>query len=107
MLFGTNTTKGAIFREHALEQRAKIERSEKSNEANSFLLRKIENYQQNVSPKIKAKLRKNRLCKYEPSCSEYARQAIQKYGSVRGAVKTTKRLIRCNPLSNGGYDPLK
>ncbi len=46
-------------------------------------------------------------CKYEPTCSEYAKQAIQKYGTKKGCVLTAKRIIRCNPFSKGGYDPLK
>lgn len=45
-------------------------------------------------------------CKYYPSCSEYMRQAIDKYGCVKGIVKGFKRILRCNPLSKGGYDPL-
>lgn len=46
-------------------------------------------------------------CKYYPTCSEYTIQAIQKYGSIKGLYYGTKRIIRCNPFSKGGYDPLK
>ena len=46
-------------------------------------------------------------CKYEPSCSEYMIQAINKYGVLQGTWKGLKRIIRCNPFSKGGYDPLK
>lgn len=46
-------------------------------------------------------------CKFEPTCSEYAKQAIQKYGVIRGTWKGFKRILRCNPFSKGGYDPLK
>ena len=46
-------------------------------------------------------------CKFEPTCSEYTKQAIQKYGIVQGTWKGLKRMIRCNPFSKGGYDPLK
>ena len=46
-------------------------------------------------------------CKYYPSCSEYMMQAIDKYGCIRGILKGTIRLLKCNPFSNGGYDPLK
>lgn len=46
-------------------------------------------------------------CKYYPTCSEYTIQAIQKYGSVKGIYYGAKRIIRCNPFSKGGYDPLK
>lgn len=44
-------------------------------------------------------------CKYHPSCSQYALDAIGKYGLVRGSVRTGWRLLRCNPWSNGGVDP--
>ncbi len=46
-------------------------------------------------------------CKFEPTCSEYAKQAIEKYGTKRGSILTMKRILRCNPFSKGGYDPLK
>lgn len=46
-------------------------------------------------------------CKYYPTCSEYARQAIQKYGAIKGGFLTFKRILKCNPFSKGGYDPLK
>lgn len=46
-------------------------------------------------------------CKYYPTCSEYMAQAIEKYGFFKGIVLGTKRILRCNPFSKGGYDPLK
>lgn len=46
-------------------------------------------------------------CKYYPTCSEYTMQAIQKYGSIKGGYYGAKRIIKCNPFSKGGYDPLK
>jgi len=46
-------------------------------------------------------------CKYHPSCSEYAAQAITKYGILRGLVLAGWRVLRCNPLSHGGYDPVE
>ena len=46
-------------------------------------------------------------CKYEPTCSEYTRQAINKYGFFKGTFIGLKRILRCNPFSKGGYDPLK
>ena len=45
-------------------------------------------------------------CKYHPSCSEYAVQAISTYGILRGLVLAAWRLLRCNPWSHGGYDPV-
>ena len=46
-------------------------------------------------------------CKYYPSCSEYMMQAIIKYGCTKGIYLGIKRLLRCNPFTKGGYDPLK
>lgn len=46
-------------------------------------------------------------CKYYPTCSEYTKQAIQKYGFFKGSFLGIKRILRCNPFSKGGYDPLK
>ncbi len=46
-------------------------------------------------------------CKYYPSCSEYTKQAINKYGLIKGFFLGVKRILKCNPFSKGGYDPLK
>ncbi|MGZ4167713.1 MAG: membrane protein insertion efficiency factor YidD [Solirubrobacteraceae bacterium] len=46
-------------------------------------------------------------CKYYPSCSEYAAQAINRYGILRGLVLAGWRLLRCNPWSRGGFDPVE
>ena len=46
-------------------------------------------------------------CKFYPTCSEYMIQAIEKYGGFRGSIIGLKRILRCNPFSKGGYDPLK
>ena len=46
-------------------------------------------------------------CKYHPSCSEYAIQALRRYGLVRGSVLAGWRLLRCNPWSRGGFDPVR
>lgn len=45
-------------------------------------------------------------CKYYPTCSQYMKQAIEKYGIIKGGFLGIKRLLRCNPFSKGGYDPL-
>lgn len=45
-------------------------------------------------------------CKFIPTCSNYGIEAIKEYGSIKGTILTIKRIIRCNPLSSGGYDPL-
>ena len=47
-----------------------------------------------------------RLCKYEPTCSHYAEQAIRTHGPVKGLVLAIWRVLRCNPWSRGGYDPV-
>lgn len=46
-------------------------------------------------------------CKFYPTCSEYAKQAIEKYGVFKGGFLSIKRILKCNPFSKGGYDPLK
>jgi len=45
-------------------------------------------------------------CRFYPSCSEYAMQAIAKHGVLRGGILAAKRLIKCNPLHPGGFDPV-
>jgi len=46
-------------------------------------------------------------CKYHPSCSAYAEQAVREYGILRGLVLAGWRLLRCNPFSHGGVDPVE
>lgn len=46
-------------------------------------------------------------CKYYPTCSQYAIDAIEKYGSFKGIFMSIWRILRCNPFSKGGYDPVK
>ena len=46
------------------------------------------------------------MCKYTPTCSNYGIEAIKTYGSIKGTYLTIKRILRCNPLSKGGYDPV-
>jgi uncharacterized protein len=57
-------------------------------------------YQRLISPLLP------RRCKYEPTCSRYAAQAIVRFGILRGLVLAGWRLMRCNPWSHGGYDPV-
>lgn len=45
-------------------------------------------------------------CRYAPSCSEYAIDALRKYGAVKGSWLATKRLMRCHPWGGSGYDPV-
>ena len=66
----------------------------------AILLAPVRLYQRFISPALPAR------CKYHPSCSSYAAQAVRDLGPVRGTVVAAWRLARCNPWSNGGYDPL-
>ncbi len=60
----------------------------------------IKIYQRFISPFFPSS------CKFSPSCSKYGIEAINKYGSVKGVFLTIKRILRCNPWSKGGYDPI-
>lgn len=46
------------------------------------------------------------LCRHIPTCSEYAIEAIQEYGSIKGSILALKRILRCNPFGTSGYDPV-
>jgi uncharacterized protein len=61
----------------------------------------IEFYRRFISPGLP------RRCRYEPTCSHYALQAVRRYGILRGAVLAAWRLLRCNPFSHGGFDPVE
>ena len=61
----------------------------------------IEVYRRVVSPLLPAR------CKYEPTCSAYAAQSIREFGILRGLVLAAWRLLRCNPWSHGGHDPVE
>lgn len=56
-------------------------------------------YQYTISPLLGPK------CRYQPSCSHYMIEAVQKYGAIRGCWKGICRVCRCHPFSRGGYDP--
>ncbi len=58
-------------------------------------------YQRLISPLLGPR------CRYWPSCSEYAVQALQRHGILRGVVLATWRILRCNPWSHGGVDPVE
>ncbi len=67
-----------------------------------LVLKAIRFYQKHISP-----LKGFSCCIYTPSCSEYTRQAVEKYGVIRGLAKGFWRILRCNPFAKGGEDPLK
>ena len=73
----------------------------------NFLIEKIKIYQREISPKLKQQLGVERLCRYTPSCSEYAKQSIERYGNIKGSAMAAGRLLRCNPFSKGGSDPVR
>ena len=60
----------------------------------------IKLYQKYLSPL------KSTKCPYIPSCSQYGLEAIEKYGAIKGGFMALWRIIRCNPFSKGGYDPV-
>ena len=67
----------------------------------AIVLAPILAYQRIISPALP------RRCKYYPTCSEYAVDAFRELGVIRGAVLAAWRLLRCNPWSHGGYDPVE
>jgi putative membrane protein insertion efficiency factor len=69
--------------------------------ARELVLAPVVLYQRLISPALP------RRCKYEPTCSRYAVQAVREYGILRGLVLAAWRLLRCNPWSHGGFDPVE
>jgi uncharacterized protein len=67
----------------------------------AIALAPIRAYQRVVSPLLPSR------CKYHPTCSEYAVQAIRTQGVLRGLVLAGWRILRCNPWSHGGFDPVE
>jgi len=65
-----------------------------------ILIGLIRLYQRYISPVKIAK------CPYFPTCSAYGLEAIEKYGALRGSIMAGWRILRCNPFSKGGYDPV-
>jgi uncharacterized protein len=65
-----------------------------------FLIAGIEFYRKGISPL------KPPVCRFEPTCSAYGLEAIQKYGAAKGSWLTIRRILRCHPFRPGGYDPV-
>ena len=57
-------------------------------------------YQREISPLSPPR------CRYIPTCSQYALEAVEKYGAIKRTFLATKRILRCNPFHKGGYDPV-
>ena len=66
----------------------------------NFLIRLIKFYQKYISGL------KSTKCPYIPACSQYGLEAIEKYGAFKGSLLAAWRILRCNPFSKGGYDPV-
>ena len=61
----------------------------------------IKFYQKAISPFL------GRTCRFYPTCSEYTKQAVEKYGALKGLYLGLIRILKCHPFHKGGYDPLK
>lgn len=61
----------------------------------------IKFYQRYLSP-----LKGHGTCIYTPTCSQYAKEALEKYGVIKGSLLAIWRILRCNPFAKGGYDPV-
>ena len=66
-----------------------------------LMLAMIRFYRRNLSRR-----KKKPSCRYIPTCSEYAQTAIERYGALKGGRMAAWRIVRCNPFSKGGYDPV-
>ena len=65
-----------------------------------LLIRLVRFYQKGISPL------KPPCCKYIPTCSQYAVEALERFGALKGTALAVWRILRCNPFSRGGYDPV-
>jgi uncharacterized protein len=66
----------------------------------SFVIASLRFYKRWISPCLPS------VCRYVPTCSEYMMEAVQKYGAAKGVWLGIKRLLRCHPFHEGGYDPV-
>ena len=64
------------------------------------MLRLLRSYKRMVSPFLPS------ACRYVPTCSEYAMEAVERYGALRGGWMAFARIMRCHPLAGSGYDPV-
>ena len=64
------------------------------------MLASLRFYKRRISPLLPP------ACKYTPTCSEYAMQAVERYGAASGGYLAARRLLRCHPFAKGGYDPV-
>ena len=66
-----------------------------------ILINSIKGYQKLISPLL------GKNCRFYPTCSSYTIQALEKYGIIKGLFLGLKRILKCHPFNNGGFDPLK
>ena len=66
-----------------------------------LVLAALRGYKRHVSPLLPP------ACRYTPTCSEYAVDAVERYGVIKGTALAVKRVLSCNPFSRGGYDPVR
>jgi len=67
----------------------------------NILLGSIKLYKYAISPLLPDS------CRFVPTCSEYSAEAIERYGAVKGSYLSVRRILRCHPFHNGGYDPVR
>lgn len=87
--------------EDFLDKSDKIRPKKKTGIAAMFLLLLVKGYRYGISPLFPPS------CRYVPTCSEYAVEAIARYGALRGGWLSLCRLLRCHPFAAGGYDPVE
>lgn len=66
-----------------------------------LLISLVKFYRKYISP-----LKRISSCRYMPTCSQYALEALEKYGAVKGSVLSIRRILRCHPFAKGGFDPV-
>lgn len=71
-----------------------------------MIVRVIETYQRWISPALHSISGVSGACRFQPTCSEYAAVAIERHGALNGSALVLWRLLRCNPFSRGGFDPV-
>ncbi len=66
-----------------------------------ILIALVRFYRKNISP-----YKGGTTCRFVPTCSQYALEALEKYGALKGSLLAIRRILRCHPMSKGGYDPV-